>query len=69
MKPYYPEVLSRLGTQSGNLLEIGSGEGEFLVFASQNSDLKLKGYDVHEHAGRDDQRQSGEKQVAGRRIG
>ena len=56
MKPYYPEVLSRLGLESGNLLEIGSGEGEFLVFASQNSDLKLKGYDVHEHAGRDDQR-------------
>ena len=56
MKPYYPEVLSRLGLQSGTLLEIGSGEGEFLVYASRNSELKVRGFDVHEHAGKDRER-------------
>lgn len=56
MKPYYPEVLSRLGLQSGILLEIGSGEGEFLVYASRNSELKVRGFDVHEHAGKDRER-------------
>jgi len=56
MKPYYPEVLSKLGLQSGTLLEIGSGEGDFLVYASRNSELKVRGLDVHEHAGKDRER-------------
>ena len=56
MKPYYAEVLSRLGLQSGSLLEIGAGEGEFLLYASRNSELKVRGFDVHEHAGRDRER-------------
>ena len=56
MKPYYAEVLSRLGLQSGSLLEIGAGEGEFMLYASRNSELKVKGFDVYEHAGRDRER-------------
>jgi ubiquinone/menaquinone biosynthesis C-methylase UbiE len=56
MKSYYAEVLSRLGLQSGSLLEIGAGEGDILVYASRNSELKVRGFDVHEHAGRDRER-------------
>lgn len=56
MKPYYPEVVSRLGLQSGNLLEIGSGEGDFLVYASRNSELNVRGFDICEHAGKDPDR-------------
>ena len=56
MKPYYPEVLNRLGLASGTLLEMGSGEADFLAYAAQNSNLTVKGFDVYEHAGRDGER-------------
>ena len=58
MKSYFPDILKMLKVNSGNLLEIGSGEGDFLIHASQNSDFKVQGYDVIEHAGRDTSRKA-----------
>jgi len=58
MKSYFPDVLNMLQVSSGDLLEIGSGEGDFLIYASQNSDFKVQGYDVIEHAGLDSSRKN-----------
>jgi SAM-dependent methyltransferase len=55
MKPYYPALVGLLRAtypRGGNLLEIGCGEGAFIVYARQNG-LRFCGYDIHEHAGLD----------------
>ncbi len=60
MKPYYPALIGLLKStqpEGGNLLEIGCGEGAFLVYAKQNG-LRFSGYDIHEHAGLDGGRAS-----------
>ena len=58
MKSYFPDILNLLKVSSGDLLEIGSGEGDFLLYAAQNSNFKVQGYDVIEHAGRDPNRKT-----------
>lgn len=58
MKSYFPDILDLLKVSSGNLLEIGSGEGDFLIYASKNSEFKVQGYDVLEHAGLDPDRKT-----------
>lgn len=58
MKSYFPDFLNMLKVNKGDLLEIGSGEGDFLIYASQNSGFKVQGYDVIEHAGLDSTRKT-----------
>ena len=53
LKPYYPTILHLLGEPSGNLVEIGSGDADFLIYASQESVFEVYGCDIHEHAGLD----------------
>jgi len=58
VKSYYPTITSLIASCPGTLLEIGSGEGEFLVHAQQQGQWEVHGCDVREHAGLDGDRRS-----------
>ena len=56
MKPYYPYFL-RLLPKKGDVVEIGAGEADFLCYASAHTQWNIRGYDIHEHAGLDKDRE------------
>lgn len=53
MKSYYPTVLSLLDTNASDVIEVGSGDADFLVYLSKMSTMNVCGCDIIEHAGRD----------------
>ena len=42
----------------GDAIEIGSGEGDFICYASAETQWRIHGYDINEHAGLDTDRES-----------
>ncbi len=58
MKSYYSTVTKLLGNKTGTILEIGSGEGEFLTYLARHTNWDVFGCDIHEHAGNSQDRYS-----------
>jgi SAM-dependent methyltransferase len=56
LKPYYPHIAkwAKSVAGSGKVVEIGSGDAVFLVYAAQS--LDIHGCDILEHAGREKRR-------------
>lgn len=56
MKPYYNHILewAKTNAKGGRVVEVGSGDAEYLVYASK--ELDIHGCDVREHAGKDKKR-------------
>lgn len=53
MKKYYSTLRSLLRDNEKDVVEIGSGDAEFMIFLSKNSNASVKGCDIFEHAGKD----------------